>query len=1256
MKKSFRRGLMACLSLVALASCQDYEGGFDLDQIKKGAYAKHFEETFGKPDPNQDWSMAQQITAAINVPQVKGNATVYVFDGIPNDPTVHILAETEMNGGKAAFKYDALKGVESVYVAVMQEGKSVFSGTFFVNNATLAIGEVSDLLAEMQVSHSLTRAFSPTCPTTIKDTKEGLFTNIASDVNKYKFNEKLYTLAELRAWAQAEYEAGRVTVDNYSTTTPFTNCLSGGSYDFGGATLASSVISVPAEGAYIFNGTYYTLTELRNYAQSLADDETININNYGSVPFNSDCVIPQGADWSNPQIDPSKVNAIVDKDGYWCKLNGNFGVYTLDEIKDALKEVSANFAYGALLPLDWKSMVPENIEGWQVTKEELDWSKAQVDLTQAGHYAVTSGDIIWWPQGNSTYQKNTLSEIIDIVKPRGTSDYTPLLESSIVKPAHLDFTNATVKESDANISLTAPGNSFIYNNTVYADASALQNYTIAQNLGNSGPYLNCFSGSGLDFSSAAIDEAKAPLTPVTFDIDLTYLSNVETEAATPWTRGWGYSLYGPQGFFMEQCNYYGASDVGNMASTFNKYESLYGSNDAERRELLDKIEAGFKIKSKGGVIELPFVYGATSIVDQFGYVFYKDGEDPLQQPHYILMEDGRPDVNLYLNSWQNGAATGWSGTSMSTWITQLGVKNSPMDLKDNPITCYCHNPGSGKWSVAYGLGDDSHDEQCPKHNDPTAECEHRNFCNPVGTGVYSPSCQHLSTCNDPMKNYLDAYNEKCYGTKYRLVYFDEHGNSTYDIPAGLNIAFFICPVSSVAGLTSRTGYNVGDFHYSLPELNKRIKHYYYNTGSPSYVDGNSTEGSPNLRGAVKACAWKQDGMTFLGFEDGGRDEDLNDIVFWVEGEFETQNLVELYPVKWHMNLNGVHDENDGDLFAYTTLKEGDGYSQPSTNPKRDGYVFKGWAKDRANGTPISGSTTPGTISGTMGTEGICYFAIWEPLAVMPDTYTVKWHLNYSMTGHLTDDTDLFASTSGLLDGAAYDSPATNPSVVGKVFRGWSTTYNNADNDATLNPIHGTIQGADVCYFAIWSDPVISYQSWIFACEDLGGTFDYDFNDVVWEVKRTNNEGVTSTKVRLLAAGGTLPFTLYYAGVKVCTKEEAFGTSTTPINAGPNTTIKAVKEYDIADSDWSVVENYKKFSVAVDGKSGTTWVTAYDKDNTLSNKTPQVIILPGEWEWPTETTPISTAYPTFTEWVKDGAAVSWREWEAKKVSNTTCKYN
>ena len=71
-------------------------------------------------------------------------------------------------------------------------------------------------------------------------------------------------------------------------------------------------------------------------------------------------------------------------------------------------------------------------------------------------------------------------------------------------------------------------------------------------------------------------------------------------------------------------------------------------------------------------------------------------------------------------------------------------------------------------------------------------------------------------------------------------------------------------------------YNKNNFNYSLPELNKRIQHYYYNYDSPTYQQGDD-----QTRGAVKATAWTSNGMTFMGFEDGGQDEDLNDIVFWV---------------------------------------------------------------------------------------------------------------------------------------------------------------------------------------------------------------------------------------------------------------------------------------------------------------------------------------------------------------------------------------
>ena len=52
---------------------------------------------------------------------------------------------------------------------------------------------------------------------------------------------------------------------------------------------------------------------------------------------------------------------------------------------------------------------------------------------------------------------------------------------------------------------------------------------------------------------------------------------------------------------------------------------------------------------------MPVVYGATQISDRLGYIYYKDGQDPLAQPHYILINDARPQSNIYFKSWQGQA-------------------------------------------------------------------------------------------------------------------------------------------------------------------------------------------------------------------------------------------------------------------------------------------------------------------------------------------------------------------------------------------------------------------------------------------------------------------------------------------------------------------------------------------------------------------------------------------------------------------------
>lgn len=265
------------------------------------------------------------------------------------------------------------------------------------------------------------------------------------------------------------------------------------------------------------------------------------------------------------------------------------------------------------------------------------------------------------------------------------------------------------------------------------------------------------------------------------NVGITLLNGVAQEEAVPcWTLGQGYKLFGPGTFFKEYIRYYD-----------NEKMSLY-TNGIED---LKKVEKGFSIVTEGGEIKLPMVYGATQNINQLGYVYYKDGQDPLAQPHYILIKDAQPLNNIYFNSWKGQA------------------------LQDN-----------------MQLGN------------------------------------NWNSTTESLSSY--AKDTKMYGTSYKLAFFGENHDqeATYNFPAGYHIVFFIAPHQPHNGTYTESNYN-----YSLPELNKRINHKDRNTGCPTYEAN---------RGAIKAASWTFNGQTFLGFEDGGGDEDLNDIVFWVQGQYK----------------------------------------------------------------------------------------------------------------------------------------------------------------------------------------------------------------------------------------------------------------------------------------------------------------------------------------------------------------------------------
>ena len=85
------------------------------------------------------------------------------------------------------------------------------------------------------------------------------------------------------------------------------------------------------------------------------------------------------------------------------------------------------------------------------------------------------------------------------------------------------------------------------------------------------------------------------------------------------------------------------------------------------------------------------------------------------------------------------------------------------------------------------------------------------------------------------------------------------------------------------------------------------------------------------------------------------------------------------------------------------------------------------------------------------------------------------------------------------------------------FEDWPNIYDNSDFD--LNDVVFAFDGCQ---------PIIVNEEpdkWLLACEDLGGSFDIDYNDVVFSVEHIS--GQNKAKLTPLAAGGTLASYIYF---------------------------------------------------------------------------------------------------------------------------------
>lgn len=164
------------------------------------------------------------------------------------------------------------------------------------------------------------------------------------------------------------------------------------------------------------------------------------------------------------------------------------------------------------------------------------------------------------------------------------------------------------------------------------------------------------------------------------------------------------------------------------------------------------------------------------------------------------------------------------------------------------------------------------------------------------------------------------------------------------------------------------------------------------------------------------------------------------------------------------------------------------------------------------------------------------------------------------------------------------------------------------------------------------------------CEDLGGSFDFDFNDVVFDIAydANTNENI----IALQAAGGTLPI---YVGLK--DEYEAHGMLghdvKTPTNVVEDGAKHEIAIYRIpAVTGSGSTHNYYNVPIWVkqDGvtyninetnipeKNDYEWDDTNKEYNQTADKTPRKFVTEVGVKWPQEMKGIDVAYDRFHDWV------------------------
>ena len=164
--------------------------------------------------------------------------------------------------------------------------------------------------------------------------------------------------------------------------------------------------------------------------------------------------------------------------------------------------------------------------------------------------------------------------------------------------------------------------------------------------------------------------------------------------------------------------------------------------------------------------------------------------------------------------------------------------------------------------------------------------------------------------------------------------------------------------------------------------------------------------------------------------------------------------------------------------------------------------------------------------------------------------------------------------------------------------------------------------------------------YIYAVEDLGGTDDFDFNDVVFSVSHVS--GQPHATVKPLAAGGTLPAHIYFGNTLCGEVHGKFGVNTNVmVNTAEGTTKTSMMQASPfvvqVGGNWSHTDSDDTFKVMVEKNGNVTIVTTPVPGQ---HAAPQILVLAEDWLWPTERTRIDKAYPDFGVWGGNYTNSTW----------------